>query len=209
MPGLESDLDTERSKTMARWFGIAILGAFILQQRAFGVLSVSLSVWLAVMGAAVLMNTFHTLTLFRAERCPPGYKYFSTGFDLLIVSLAIKFTGYNQSPFFFVYFLILISNCIRYGLLMSIYIASLVNALYAVTLSLAPELPPTLLGGEGLKILAFWGVALYGGSVAGRLRRHAGELIAYEETIAELKQRLKEIKRASADPDGDRAEESR
>jgi hypothetical protein len=208
MPGLESELDSERGKTMARWFGIAILGAFILQQKAQGVLSVSLTVWLAVVGTAVLMNTFHTLFLFRSTRCPRAYKYFSTGLDLLIVSMAVKFTGYNQSPFFYVYFLLLISNCIRYGLLMSIYIASMVNIFYAITLSLAPDLPPTLLGGEGLKILAFWGVALYGGSVAGRLRRHANEMIAYEETIAELKQRLQESERPSINPVQDSAEGS-
>ena len=45
-----------------------------------------------------------------------------------------------------------------------------------------------MLGGEGLKILAFWAVAIYGGAISGRLRRQAQQLRVYEETIRELRQ---------------------
>jgi len=45
---------------------------------------------------------------------------------------------------------------------------------------------------EGVKILAFWGVALYAGYLATRYRRQARILEAYEETIAGLRNRLGE-----------------
>jgi len=40
---------------------------------------------------------------------------------------------------------------------------------------------------EGVKILAFWGVALYAGYLATRFQRQARIIEAYEETIAELR----------------------
>lgn len=40
---------------------------------------------------------------------------------------------------------------------------------------------------EGVKILAFWGVALYAGYLAARFQRQARILQAYEETIASLR----------------------
>ncbi|HXG23480.1 MAG TPA: hypothetical protein VNJ09_02910, partial [Chthonomonadales bacterium] len=98
------------------------------------------------------------------------------------------------------------SNCIRYGLVMSLYIAALVNVFYVVALSLAPTLKPTVLGGEGLKVLVFWGVALYGGAVAARIRRQAFEIAAYEETIAELKEELRQLRATSTGNDGGKSD---
>jgi hypothetical protein len=190
MPGLESECQTERSKTVARWFAIAILAGLLHWQRSHGLIELTDGLFWSLIAGVALINFGHTLYLFRVQECPPSYKYLTVGLDLVFLTLTIRFTGFNQSPFFYVYFVVLVSNCIRYGLLMSLYIAVLVNVLYASTLSAAPGLPPTVLGGEGLKILAFWGVALYGGAVAARIRRQAYEIAAYEETIAELKAEL-------------------
>lgn len=90
---------------------------------------------------------------------------------------------------------------------MSIYIASPLNALYAVTLSLASELSPTLLGGGGLKycVPGCCAVRRFNG---GEAASSGGRLIAYEETIAELKRRLKEIEQSSVDPVEDLVKES-
>ena len=186
---IHDECEIERSKTVARWVGIALLSVVLhsLWNRAEYPFS---AYWSLVAGAAAV-NLLHTVYLFRAQRCPPLYKYVSAGLDLLFLTAAIAVTGAGRSPFFYVYFVILISNCIRYGLLMSIFIAAAVNVLYVIVLSTDRSLEPSVLGGEGLKILAFWGVALYGGTVAAHLRRQAHEIAAYEDTIADLRAELK------------------
>jgi len=187
MPGFETELEIERAKTVARWFGIAIVAAFWYRETG---LTLAIEV---IIGAAALVNLFHTIYLARAGACPGFYKYLTTSIDLLILTAAIRYTGSNRSPLFYVYFVLLISNCIRYGLLMSIYIAALVNIGYAIILAIDPMVIPSVLGGEGLKILAFWGVALYGGSVAARIRRQAFEIAAYEDTIEDLRTQLRNL----------------
>jgi hypothetical protein len=196
MPGLESECETERSKTIARWFGIVLLAGLLSWERRHAATDITDTVYYGIVGGISAVNLAHTLYLFRAKVCPVFYKYISVGLDLVFLTVTIRFTGFNQSPFFYVYFVILVSNCIRYGLLMSLYIAVLVNIFYAVTLALAPpdQMQPTVLGGEGLKILVFWGVALYGGAVAARIRRQAFEIAAYEDTIAELRNELHALK---------------
>lgn len=193
MPGFETELEIERSKTVARWFFIAILAGLLAWQRATQVIVVSPSAFAFLVGGVILVNLLHSVYLFRAQTCPAFYKYLSVGLDLLFLTIAIYFSGGNKSPFFFVFFVLLVSNCIRYGLAMSLYIAVLVNVLYVAALSqVSKKMEPTVLGGEGLKILAVWGTALYGGAVAARVRRQAFEIAAYEETIAELRARLRE-----------------
>ena len=200
MPGIESECQTERSKTIARWFGIAILTALVYRQRQQGVVLIPDVVFWLILGGIAGVNLFHSLYLYRIRSCPLFYKYISVGLDLIFVTVLIGYSGFNESPYFYVYFLLLVSNCIRYGLVMSLYIAVLVNVLYTVTLSVGAEaLRPTVLGGEGLKILAFWGVALYGGVVSARMRRDAYEIAAYEETIAELKAELNQQKQQLQD----------
>jgi len=191
MSALESELQTERSKTVARWFIIAIMAAVVYWQGRHGVLEAPLHTFALIVGAVLLINLGHTVYLFRAASCPPFYKYVTVGLDLIFVSLTIYFTGASESPFFYVYFLILISNCIRYGLKMSLYIAVLVNVCYAVILSSAPELKPTVLGGEGLKILAFWAVAVYGGSVSARIQRQLHEVDSHLDKIEKLQAELR------------------
>ena len=197
MTGIESELQTERSKTVARWFGIVCLTSLLYWQRAqYEKSSREALEW--IFAGIVLINLLHSIILFRAKECPPIYKYVSVGLDALFLTLTIRYTGFSRSPFFFIYFLLLISNCIRYGLLMSLYIAALVNVLYASVLSLGPQLEPTVLGGEGLKILAFWGVALYGGAVAARIRRQSFEIAAYEDTIAALRLEIEDRNRTKS-----------
>jgi hypothetical protein len=188
--------------TIARWFAIVILAALLQWQRAGDVIPMPASVYTALVGGASVVNLAHSIYLFCAAVCPAYYKYLTVGLDLIFLTGAIRYSGFNESPYFYVYFLLLVSNCIRYGLVMSLYIAALVNVLYVIALSLAPTLKPTVLGGEGLKILAFWGVALYGGAVSARIRRQAFEIAAYEETVAELKEELHKLRATSTRDDG-------
>ncbi|MGH9203804.1 MAG: hypothetical protein ACRD2A_21465, partial [Vicinamibacterales bacterium] len=82
----------------------------------------------------------------------------------------------------------LVSNSIRYGMGMALYVATIYNLTYVVVLGLAP--PSGDLTTEAVKILAFWGVALYAGYLAMRFQRYARILESYEETIARLRREL-------------------
>jgi K+-sensing histidine kinase KdpD len=97
-------------------------------------------------------------------------------------------SGGSGSPFYYVYFIVLISNSIRYGMAMAMFVALLFNIAYVAVLVARPV--PGDLTSEGVKILIFWGVALYAGYLAARYQRQARILEAYEETIEELRSRL-------------------
>jgi hypothetical protein len=195
--GWESECDTERAKINVRWLAIVLLlGVLLWIRRHDTAVAIRVPPALAwtIAVAALLMTSAEALYLWRpgVTVIPRGFKYLTVFGDMAFISVLIYYTGFTQSPFFFVYFVFLISNCLRYGLLMSLFVAATMNVLYVVVLGLAPEgkVAPSVLGGEGLKILAFWMVALYGGSVSARLRRQANQLHVYEETIAELRTEL-------------------
>jgi hypothetical protein len=195
--GWESERDTERAKVNVRWFAIALLLAVLLWMRRHdpvirAQVSPALAWGLAL--AALAGTTLEALYLWQPNRIdiPRWFKYLTVTGDMAFVSILIYYTGFTQSPFFFVYFVFLISNCLRYGLLMSLFVAGVFNLFYVFVLGLAPQgtVRPSVLGGEGLKIVAFWMTALYGGAISARLRRQAIQLRVYEETIAELRARL-------------------
>ena len=201
---MESEWAIERSKVVARWFGIVVLAAVLEWQRHNGLICMPRTVFFTLVGGTALVNLLHTVYLARCREISPLLKYVTTGLDALLVTVTISWTGYTRSPFFYVYFVLLVSNCMRYGFGMALYLATLVNVLYAGALSFAPaaERETAVLGGEGLKLLGFWAVAIYGGSIAARMRRSAHVIAAYEDTIAELKARLGEGGAPGAGADG-------
>ncbi|HZT42049.1 MAG TPA: hypothetical protein VFA07_07655 [Chthonomonadaceae bacterium] len=204
--GWESERDTERAKVNARWIAIVLLFGVLQWIRrhthSYGAIPMSDALAYGITGAALAMTTLEALYLWTPGRAaiPRWLKYVTVLGDMVFVSVLIYYTGFTQSPFFFVYFVLLISNCLRYGLLMSLFVAAAFNILYAAALGSAPAgaVHPSVLGGEGLKILAFWAVALYGGAVSARLRRQANQLRVYEETILDLRARLGEATAARA-----------
>src|SRR5581483_2979601 len=203
--GWESERDTERAKVSARWFAIAILYIAIEWIRRHDPkVPLPNALLYGLVGAAIAMTALEAAYLWQPGRTaiPRWLKYVTVFGDMTFISVLIYYTGFTQSPFFFVYFVFLISNCLRYGLLMSLFVAAVFNLLYVVVLGLAPAgtLQPSVLGGEGLKIVAFWAVALYGGAVSARLRRQANQLRVYEETIAELRAALKAASPPAASP---------
>ncbi len=195
--GWESERDSERAKVTARWFAIVVLLIalfWIRQHDPMVAAHVSrLSAW-ELAFAAVVMTAAEAIYLWKPGRIriPRWLKYVTVFGDMAFISIVISLTGYTHSPFFFVYFVFLISNCLRYGLLMSLFVAAVFNVLYVVVLGFAPESErqASVLGGEGLKIVAFWGVALYGGAISARIRRQGNQLRVYEETIRELRTKV-------------------
>ena len=206
MDGWESECDTERAKINIRGMAIVLLlGALLWIRAHVAVVRMSNRAVLGLAAAAVVMTVIEALYLWRPQSgaIPRWFKYVTVFGDMAFVSVLIYDTGGAQSPFFFVYFVFLISNCLRYGLLMSLFIALTVNVLYVIVLGLMPleQRQASVLGGEGLKILAFWATALYGGSVSARLRRQASQLRVYEETLLDMRvQHRAELSAATQTP---------
>ncbi len=193
--GWESERDTERAKVNARWFAIPLLlGALLWIRHHDPTVHMSNAIVYSLAIASVAMTALEAAYLWQPHRTaiPRWLKYVTVLGDMVFVSILIYYTGFTRSPFFFVYFVLLISNCLRYGLLMSLFVAAAFNLFYVIVLGLAPEEErlPSVLGGEGVKVIAFWAVALYGGAVSARLRRQANQLRVYEETILELRAQM-------------------
>ena len=205
--GWENELTTERAKTTVRWFAIPLLFAVsVWMRRNDPTIRASFTesvLWISL-AVAVIFTSIESAYLWNPERTQihPAIKYLTVTGDMFIISCLIYYTGWAQSPFFFVYFVFLISNCLRYGLLMSVFVAGVFNVMYVVTLGLAPTgaVKASILGGEGLKILSFWAVALYGGAISARLRRQANQLRVYEETLLELRAQLREREQGETTP---------
>ena len=207
--GWESERETERSKVTVRWFAIALLFAAIVWVRHEDPnVKLSNTLLLTLVGGALLMTALEAFYLWRPGRTtiPSFLKYLTVFGDMTFITVLLYYTGYARSPFFFVYFVFLISNCLRYGLLMSLYVAALFNVMYVIVLGSAPPGEASVLGGEGIKIVAFWAVALYGGAISARLRRQANQLRVYEETIAELRTRLTSVAPAATENSAKEAE---
>ena len=74
----------------------------------------------------------------------------TTGTDLAVITFLVAVTGGSASPFYYVYFIVLVSNSIRYGMAMAVFVALAFNITYVVVLLVRP------VGGdltaEGVKI---------------------------------------------------------
>ncbi|HEY3246676.1 MAG TPA: hypothetical protein VGK88_00110 [bacterium] len=184
----------ERSKVAVRWLVATVLFVAVAYLKRAGLLAVSWPSILGLAGAIAALNVAYTVVL--RSGAPWWLKYVTTGTDLLILSLLVWFTGGSASVFYYAYFIVLVSNSIRYGMPMALYVATVYNIAYVVVLLFTP--PSGDLTVEAVKILTFWGIALYAGYLAMRFQRQNRILQSYEETIAQLRAN------AGARPDADR-----
>jgi hypothetical protein len=177
------DRHTERSKVTIRWIVVAVLFAGAVYLRRNQAIATPWAVILGLTASVALANLAFGAVL--RQGAPRYLRYVTTGLDLALTSILVGYSGGSGSPFYYVYFIILVSNSIRYGMGMAVFVALVFNVAYVAVLLAHP------VGGdqtiEGVKILAFWGVALYAGYLATRFHRQARIIEAYEETIAGLR----------------------
>lgn len=177
------DRQTERSKVTIRWIVMAVLFVGAVYLRRNQAIATPWAVILGLTASVALANLAFSAVLRRGA--PRYLRYVTTALDLALTSVLVAYSGGSGSPFYYVYFIILVSNSIRYGMGMAVFVALVYNVAYVAVLLAHP------VGGdqtiEGVKILAFWGVALYAGYLATRFQRQARIIEAYEETIATLR----------------------
>lgn len=185
---MDEERRIEQSKVTVRWIVAVVLfiaAAYLRRHEAIGT---SWTVILGLTAAVAVANLAFSMVLRRGA--PRWLRYLTTGTDLLLTSLFVGYSGGSGSPFYYVYFIVLVSNSIRYGMTMAVFVALIFNVTYVAVLLVHPVLGS--LTDEGVKILAFWGVALYAGYLATRFQRQGRILQAYEETIADLRTQLDE-----------------
>jgi hypothetical protein len=185
---MDEERRIEQSKVTVRWIVAVVLfiaAAYLRRHEAIGT---SWTVILGLTAAVAMANLAFSMVLRRGA--PRWLRYLTTGTDLLLTSLFVAYSGGSGSPFYYVYFIVLVSNSIRYGMTMAVFVALIFNVTYVAVLLVHPVLGS--LTDEGVKILAFWGVALYAGYLATRFQRQGRILQAYEETIADLRTQLDE-----------------
>lgn len=186
---MDDERRIEQSKVTVRWIVAAVLFAGAAYLRRAGAIPTPWSVILGLTAGVALANLAFAAVLRRGA--PRWLRYLTTGTDLTLTSLLVGATGGGASPFYYVYFIVLVSNSIRYGMGMALFVALIYNAAYVAVLLAHPVGGDLTL--EGVKILAFWGVALYAGYLATRFQRQGRILQAYEETIADLRSRVEEL----------------
>ena len=185
---MDDERRIEQSKVTIRWIVAAVLFAGAVYLRRGGSIDTSWGIIVGLAAGVALLNLGFSAVL--RQGAPSRLRYLTTGGDIALTSLLVAYSGGSGSPFYYVYFIILVSNSIRYGMAMALFVALLFNVGYVAVLVARPvggDLPL-----EGVKILAFWGVALYAGYLATRFQRQARILEAYEETIAGLRARIGE-----------------
>lgn len=176
----------ERSKVVVRWIVAATLFGAVTYLKRAGSVAIPWSTVLGLTAAVAVLNLVYWNILRRSA--PRWLKYVTTATDLALISLLVLFTGGSGSVFYVAYFVVLVSNSIRYGMGMALYVATIYNLTYVAVLAFVP--PAGDLTTEAVKVLAFWGVALYAGYLAMRFQRYARILESYEETIARLRAQL-------------------
>jgi hypothetical protein len=191
---MEDERRMEHSKVEVRWVVLVVALLVAVYMRRTGTITTPWTVILALSAVVVAANLVFAAVLRRGA--PPWVRYVSTGVDLAVISVLLVFSGGSGSPFYYVYFIVLVSNSIRYGMQMAVFVASFFNLAYVGVLLLRP--PAADLTAEGVKILTFWGVALYAGYLATRYQRQMRILQSYEETIAGLRNRIETLERGVA-----------
>ncbi len=190
---MDDERRVEQSKVAIRWIVAVVLFAGAVYLRRSDSIDTPWGVIVGLAAGVALLNLCFSVVLRRTApgtRAAGRLRYVTTGSDLALTSLLVAYSGGSGSPFYYVYFVVLVSNSIRYGMGMALFVALVFNVAYVAVLVARPiEGNLTL---EGVKILAFWGVALYAGYLATRYQRQARILQAYEETIAGLRARIDE-----------------
>jgi len=184
----------ERSKVVVRWIVAVLLFAAVSYLKRRGNLDVPWSFIILLTALLALFNIIYGAILRRGS--PSWLKYLTTATDLALISALVAITGGAHSVFYFAYFIVLVSNSFRYGMGMALFVATLYNGAYAAVVFAEP--PGGDLTAEAVKILAFWGIALYAGYLAMRFQRQTRILQSYEETIIRLRYEVAQLKHSAS-----------
>ncbi len=194
------DLHNETSKAGVRWFlvaGIGIYLGWILSSQGgdSGVRSTLNLLYVgSLLSVTISLNLILHLFLLKRSRGHHGIgswiKYVTMIYDLCMVTFLLLPTGGKDSMFFFVYFIIILSNGIRYGMRLSVIALSVFNLLYVLALvfQFYPDLVIPDFQREALKVIGVWFVGIYTGYLSRRFEVLQNEVEHYRKLIKSMTQ---------------------
>lgn len=201
------ELKNEKNKVNIRWLITIVIGGYLvyLLQNNLGneIGDTSLLNWYFIgtlISSVIIINLIISIYIFSCRKKKygvlPWLKYFTMCLDFFVLSLILVPTGGDKSHFFVVYFIIIISNSLRYGMRLSIFGLIVFNLFYVGVLmyqypdmiysKTTPEQSTFQLQKEVLKIGVFWLVGIYTGYIARRYENLQGEVEKYQNLVARL-----------------------
>lgn len=193
------ELHNERNKSNVRWFLLLLIAGYLFYLLRTGQAEevganhlLSEAFILGLSGGLAIFNAALALLLSRVRKgklaMPAFLKYLTMGVDLAAVSVVLAPTGGDQSMFFVVYFIVIVSNSLRYGMRLAIAGLFLFNLFYLALLAYQyyPSFQIPRIHAELLKVCGVWIVGLYTGYVARRFTVLQGEVERYQNLTARL-----------------------
>ncbi len=193
------ELGNERNKVHIRWLLVVLITGYLSYllraDKGQEIGTNHLFSWeyiIAITAFIVIANILFAtyLRLVAADRLPMLriLKYLSMIVDFIAVSLVLIPTGGDRSIFFVVYFIVIVSNSLRYGMRLAVAGLFAFNFSYVGVLIYQywPDLVVPNFQGEILKVGAFWVVGLYCGYIARRFEVLQGEVEKYQELVRKL-----------------------
>lgn len=199
------ELSNERNKVNVRWVLMLLIAGYLYyllrtdQGDEIGSTPlfnsgyiIALTVFLAL--ANIIFSIFLYGVAKQRWRMRWGLKYLSMIVDFLAISLVLLPTGGDRSIFFVVYFIVIVSNSLRYGMRLALVGAFTFNICYVAVLMYQyyPDMAIPNAQGEILKVAVFWVVGLYTGYIARRFQILQGEVERYRDLVGRLMARRSE-----------------
>lgn len=189
------EIKNEKNKANVRWLLVLLVSGYFayLISTPDTVRGPFLN-WFYV-GAVTLFVVFVNLsvTLLIREGAQSGrfhaaVKYVTMAADLTAISLALIFSGGSESMFFPVYFVVIVSNALRYGMRLAITGVVVFNVLYVLVLvhQYYPHMNIPGFQKEILKVGGFWLIGLYTGYLSRRFEMLQGEVEQYQRLLKEM-----------------------
>ncbi len=188
------ELKNEKNKAGVRWLLVVLIAGYLGTLLHSGAASGQLFSWTYIGGVTAfvaVLNLGVTLYIIQSRETGafhPGIKYLTMCADLAAVSLVLLPTGGSDSMFFLVYFVIIVSNALRYGMRLAVIGVLVFNLLYVLVLAyeFAPNFEIPGFQKEVLKVSGVWLIGLYTGYLARRFEMLQGEVEKYQRLLAEL-----------------------
>ncbi len=190
----------ERMATLVRW--ATLLLALLLNNLVGGTAEAIIVVFNGLVIVVALLNLIPTVALWRGFQPSRWFCRLSIAFDIALLAAMIFLRGGLSSTVYVLYFPVIFSTAIRFGLWESLLDALAIAGTYAaVTLITYPQGPTALepLAGAQLfiRLLVFVAAAVVSGMLADREKAIRAQRAADERLVAELTI-LNEIGRALA-----------
>jgi hypothetical protein len=191
------EIRNEKNKAGVRWLLIFIivpyLSFLLYTGRSVEIGQENIFNWYYILTVAAFVigvNFIVTFILFNALKSGSinsSVKYYTMIADFLAVALVMIPTGGNDSMFFTINYIVIVSNSLRYGLRIAILGTIVMNIFYIGILAFQyfPDKEIVGVQKEILKVGGFWLVGIYTGYLSMRFEILRGEIEHYQKLLAE------------------------